>query len=305
MQTQCEKPHSPTSRRTFLTSAAGAMSLSIALPKLASAAPALKPIKLAIVTDTHLGYQKKDSAEKLWTRTAAEIAGSDAQFVLHLGDIVDGGQESMYPKYVEGRRQIGVPVHEIPGNHDPHDLFEKHIRTPIDIVVTHDWLKILLVGNAQRDSHDGFLTEKQLAWMDEQLKETAKQDRFAVLAMHVPAHANKHPDRGWYVKPESGQKGLYALLDKHKSRVLALIHGHFHNGLRGWDDHVPLHEICFPSALYNQDRKLTAQQAPGYNLPEFRSCYSLIKLDGGTMHIELRIVGAESGITKELKLDVG
>ena len=281
------------------------MSLSIALPKLASAAPALKPIKLAIVTDTHLGYQQKESAEKLWLRTAAEIAKSDAQLVLHLGDIVDRGQEPMYPKYVEGRRQIGVPVHEIPGNHDPHDLFEKYIRTPIDTVILRDWLNILLIGNAHTDSHDGFLTAKQLAWMDEQLQEVTKQGKFAILAMHVPAHTNKHPDRGWYVKPESGQKELYEILERHKSRVLALIHGHFHNGLRGWEDHAPLHEICFPSALYNGDRNLASQNAPGYNLPEFRPCYSLMTLSGGKMRIELRVLGIESGITKELNIDAG
>ena len=277
------------------------MSLSIALPKLLSAAAPLRPIQLAIVTDTHLGYQKKDAAEKLWIRTAAEIAASDAQFVLHLGDIVDSGQEPMYSRYIEGRRQIGVPVHEIPGNHDPDELFEKHNRTPIDTAIHHDWLTILLIGNAHRDSHDGFLTGKQLAWIDEQIRGIAKEEKFAILAMHVPAHTNKHPDRGWYIKPESGQKELYEVLKRHQSRVLALIHGHFHNGLRGWDDHAPLHEICFPSALYNRDRNLASQQAPGYNVPEFRPCYSLMTLADGKMHIELRSVGAKQGVAKELK----
>src|SRR5437588_507209 len=75
---------------------------------------------------------------------------------------------------------------------------------------------------------------------------------FLLLCAHVPVHTNLNPDRGWYVKPENGQTEFYQIIKKHESRVLALFHGHFHNGLRGWDDHALVHEVVFPSALYNQ-----------------------------------------------------
>src|SRR5205085_9960091 len=112
-----------------------------------------------------------------------------------------------------------------------------------------------LVGNAHTDSHDGFLTDEQNTWIESQCQAAVKADQFVIVCMHVPAHANKHPDRGWYVHPDQGQTKLYEILTKHQDRVLALWHGHFHNGIRGWEDHSPLQETLFPSALYNQDRK--------------------------------------------------
>lgn len=44
-----------------------------------------------------------------------------------VGDVVDGGREAQYAVYQETRRTIREPVYEIPGNHDPQELFEKHI----------------------------------------------------------------------------------------------------------------------------------------------------------------------------------
>ncbi|MEZ5431211.1 MAG: metallophosphoesterase [Verrucomicrobiales bacterium] len=50
-------------------------------------------------------------------------------FVLHLGDVVDGGREEQYPRYLAGRKAITKTVLEIPGNHDPADLFQRHLRS--------------------------------------------------------------------------------------------------------------------------------------------------------------------------------
>jgi 3',5'-cyclic AMP phosphodiesterase CpdA len=222
--------------------------------------------------------------------------------VLHLGDIVDGGREAQYPIYLETRRTITKPIHEIAGNHDPLPLFEKYIRPTGDLAVDHDWLRVLLLHNARVDSHDGFLSDDQLDWIDDQCAAAAGDDRLVALAMHVPAHANGHPDRGWFVHPADGQTRLYETLSRHADRVLALLHGHFHNGIRGWDDHPPVHEICFPSALYNQDRGLEAQDAPGYNPVEFRPGFTLVDIDGPALRLRYVAVGAESDVEKTLPL---
>jgi predicted phosphodiesterase len=298
------------SRRLFVAAVASAgASLSLPLPLLAEAGR--RPLKLVVLTDTHLGYKSSEAAEQLWKQTAAEVAAIDAGLVLHLGDLVDRGQEPLYPRYLEHRRQIEMPVHEIPGNHDPHELFEKYIRKPIDTVVDHEWLRLLLLNNSRTDSHDGFLSSEQLTWIESQLVDAAKHDLLAIVCMHVPAHANKHPDRGWHIKPEHGQGKLYAALARHSGRVLALFHGHFHNGLRGWEDAVPtseeakpVHELCFPSALYNQDRRLTEQQAPGFNVSEFRPAYCVVTLGNGKMQIQLRVAGHGDAASTELPVGV-
>jgi calcineurin-like phosphoesterase family protein len=279
-------------RRTFLrATAAGACGFSLFPRRLQAEAAKLADLSFTVVSDTHLGYRDQETAAKQWAKTADEIAKQPGDLVLHLGDVVDGGREAQYPLYLEIRKRIGRPVYEIPGNHDVPAAFEKHVRESIDTAVEHQWLRFLLVNNARRDSHDGFLSERQLAWLDEQ-----------IVCMHVPAHDNKHPDVGWYVKPEQGQTKFYELLKRREPRVLALFHGHFHAGLRGWDDRKAVHEIVFPSALYNNDRRLAEQKAPGYNLPEFRPGFTTASIKAGRLTLRYKPIGVERPAEKQCSL---
>ncbi|MFM8546559.1 MAG: hypothetical protein ACKODB_02890, partial [Betaproteobacteria bacterium] len=56
------------------------------------------------------------------------------------------------------------------------------------------------------------------------------------------------------------------------------------------------------SALYNQDRKLEEQKAPGYNPREFRPGYTLVSIENGTMTMRYRVTGADGGIERSLPL---
>lgn len=286
-------------RRTMLAAGAIAATQLVKLPLL-RAAESRKDVEFVVVSDTHLGYKDQDSALKLWAKTAAAIDESPGEFVLHLGDVVDRGVDEQYPKYLEARRQIRKPVHEIPGNHDPAETFQKHLRQNVDFAFAHDWLRIVLVNNSRPDSHDGFFTGQQLAWLQEQAETAAKENQQLLFALHVPVHKNQHPDRGWYVKPASGQAEFYELLKQHEKRTLALFHGHFHNGLRGWQDHGRLHEVCFPSALYNLDRKLEAQKAPGYNPLEFRPGYTRVKITASEIQLRFQTQAQADALQKDL-----
>jgi len=295
-------PHS-VSRRTFVQSlAAGVCSLPLFPRHLQGEAAALDELSFIVISDTHLGYGDSHGAAHQWTKTADEITRAPGDVVLHLGDVVDGGREAQYPVYLETRKRIGKTVHEIPGNHDEPAAFEKHLRRPIDTAIEHKWLRFLLLGNARRDSHDGFLTGEQLDWLADQLGQTERKGQYAMLCMHVPAHDNKHPDVGWHIKPEHGQTKLDELLKRRGERVLALLHGHFHAGLRGWDDRKTIHEIVFPSALYNKDRGLTRQKAPGYNLSEFRPGYTLAAIKKGMLTLRYKPVGIDTAAEKVCRL---
>lgn len=293
------------SRRRFLLSGGLAWSGLTFIPRCFAGGEdrKLAKVSLAIVSDTHLGYQDKEHAARQWEETATEIGNSPADLVLHLGDVVDGGREAQYPIYVKTREKISKPVYEIPGNHDPQPLFEKYLRKPVDTVVEQAWLRFLLLNNARTDSHDGFLSEAQLAWIETRCREAKQDQKYLVLCMHVPAHSNRHPDRGWHIKPEHGQTELYEILARHQDRVLCLMHGHFHNGIRGWEDHAPVHEIVFPSALYNLDRRLEEQMAPGYNLPEFRPGYTRVTIDKGTLQLIYQPVGVAESREKTYRLN--
>lgn len=291
----------PISRREFLPIAAGSTAL-VLRPQCLRAEGDRKKLSFIVVTDTHLGYRDKDSALRQWDLTAEELATAEGDIVLHLGDLVDQGREEKYPQYIKIRDAIGKPVYEIPGNHDPDELFQKYIRPKIDHVVDCQWLRFVLLGNSHTDSHDGFLTEDQLGWLDKQCSQAAELGLFVVVCMHVPAHKNRHPDRGWYVKPLHGQTRLYEILAKHERRVLATFHGHFHNGIRGWNDHGPVHEICFPSVLYNLNRRLEEQKAPGYNVNEFRPGYTLVEIDGSEMKLRYKPVNVDEKAQRTCEL---
>jgi hypothetical protein len=155
------------------------------------------------------------------------------------------------------------------------------------------------VVDPQRDI-DGYLTTGQLGWLGRQMDDAAGRGMFMVLAMHVTAHENRLPEAGAFLKPAGGQKELYALVDRHRARLLAMLHGHFHCGLRGWSDRGPVHEIVFPSALYNRNQLLTETKAPGYNLPEFRPGFTTVEFRKDGIALRYKPVGVDSAVTKKL-----
>ena len=149
-------------RRRFISqvTAPGAVFL---CSRLLPAAKGVAPLRFVIVSDTHLGRKDNHSAERNWRKAISEINATDAEFVLHLGDVVDRGREAQYSVYTESRELLKKPIHEIPGNHDPVDLFERHIVRPIDRFVDYGGVRFLLFNNSLRDSHDGFISTRQLS----------------------------------------------------------------------------------------------------------------------------------------------
>lgn len=284
------------SRRELLATGAGAAAslMTLNLP----AAEEVSPIQFVIVSDTHLGRQDSGSAEKQWRQAVQEISETKAAFVLHLGDVVDGGREPQYPIYAAIRKTLKPPIYEVPGNHDPDELFKKYIRTPIDTAFDHSGVRFLLFGNAHTDSHMGFITPEQIRWLDERCRDAAEKSLKIVAVCHVPVHANTHPDRGWFVKPTDGQTPFYELLDRHKDRFLACFHGHFHNGIRGWRDRNQIVEVLCPSVCYNQSRGLAEQikqgKTSGFFVDELRPGYVLANLGKGKLTLRYKPLGTTS-----------
>lgn len=251
------------------------------------AAADLEPLSFVIVSDTHLGRKDNSSAERNWRKAIAEINRQPGEFVLHLGDVVDGGRPEQYPVYAKTRELLEKPIFEIPGNHDPVELFSQHVVAESDRSVDRGGIRFVLFNNARRDSHDGFISDDQNAWFAQQCDEAAANDLKIVVCCHVPIHSNRHPDRGWYVKPDNGQTEFYETRARHSDRILVCLHGHFHNGIRGWRDHGQTVEVLCPSVCYNQNRGLTeriaAGETTGFFVDELRPGYVLAQLGQGRL----------------------
>jgi 3',5'-cyclic AMP phosphodiesterase CpdA len=283
-------------RRSFLAGTAGAVWLGThRLP----AADALDEFTFVIVSDTHLGRRGSKTPERQWRQAIDEINAGPGEFVLHLGDVVDTGgeNESQYPLYAELRKTLRQPIREIPGNHDPVSLFEKHVAAPSDRSFDHGGVRFILFNNAHTDSHLGFISPEQIAWLETECAAAQQKDLRIVFATHVPIHTNTAPDRGWHVKPADGQTAFYELLQRHADRVLAVLHGHFHNGIRGWRDHHNVVEVLCPSICYNQSRGLetaiAAGKAQGFFVEELRIGYVLATLGRGRLTLRYKPIGAE------------
>lgn len=284
------------SRRTFLSSSAGGAAAVVWSRRL-PAAEALEEFSFVIVTDTHLGRQDSKTPQRQWEQAIAEINDAEGDFVLHLGDVVDSGRPAQYPLYDASRKTLAKPIHEVPGNHDPVDLFEKHVAAPIDRSFDHRGVRFVLFNNSRPGEHLGFITPEQNAWLAKQFDEAASKDLKIVVGCHVPIHYNTNPDRAWYVKPSDGQKGFYEVLDRHLDRVLAVFHGHFHNGIRGWRDHGQVVESLCPSLCYNQNRNLELAlitgKTTGFFIEELRPGYVFVTLGKGRLSMRYKPLGVE------------
>jgi 3',5'-cyclic AMP phosphodiesterase CpdA len=282
-------------RRSFLGTTAlatGEFCLRHAAPTMAN----LEPFSFFIASDTHLGRKESQGPERQWLQALDEMRSLPGDFILHLGDIVDQGRVAQYPIFQASLATWGKPCYAIPGNHDEIPAFRQHVRQEVDTAIDHRGVRILLLNNARRDSHLGFLDPEQLRWLATQLAEAAARRWKVIIACHVPLHSNQHPDRGWHVKPEAGQRECYELLDRHAGLVIALFHGHFHNGIRGWQDRGQLVEVLCPSTCYNQDRSLAsalqAGQVSGFFVPELRPGFVQVTLGQGRLVMRYKPLGA-------------
>lgn len=260
-----------------------------------------KPLfAFAVVSDTHLGKGGEGPAKGL-AQVVEEINASAAELTLFLGDLVDTGakNEAQYPEWLKIARGLKKPFHAIPGNHDPVELFEKHIRAETDCAFDHKGFRFVLFNDSDPKSHDGAVTPEQLKWLTAQIDDAAAKKLRVILCAHVAAHPNKHPDVGWWVR--TGGKELEALLlAKGGNPIVAFLTGHFHCGLRGWSDRGGVHEVVVPALAWNGDRKLEA--APGFAVKESRKGYVRVEVYGGRLAVRCKPVGAEAGEAVVLKL---
>ena len=281
-------------RRQILSSVS-ASGATLTLSRLLPAAIGLKSLSFVVVSDTHLGRNDNKAAERNWLKAIDEINELRAEFVIHLGDIVDRGRESQYAIYAKSRELINKPIHEIPGNHDPTELFAKYVAKQVDRCVDVGGVRFVLFNNSRNDSHDGFIKPQQLKWLENQFDDAARNDLRIVVCCHVPVHENRHPDRGWYVKPDNGQQKFYEVMQRHSERILACFHGHFHNGIRGWRDHGKTVETLFPSVCYNQNRGLRQHiaegKATGFFVEELRPGFVVVEVGEGRLTLRYKPLG--------------
>ncbi len=284
-------------RRSFLAASAGLL----AAPLVPAADP--KPeFTFALVTDTHLGKPGADYVKRM-RQAVTEINASPAACTFFCGDLVDRGEveanQKRYAEWVDIARGLKSPYLAVPGNHDPHEQFTRHVASSTEGVLAHKNYRFVSFANAELNpGHMGVLTPKQLKWMQGELTEASKKNQRVVLVAHVAYHENKSPDVGWYVKQGRAEFGKVLATNR---QIVAYFSGHLHCGMRGWSDNFHgIHEVVLPCVSYNRDRKL--ENVPGFALREFRPAWVLAEVYPREIVLRYKPVGAEIAASKTLPL---
>ncbi|MEM6708144.1 MAG: calcineurin-like phosphoesterase family protein [Pseudomonadota bacterium] len=150
-------------------------------------------------TQAELDYVRDD--------VIADLIGTDARFGMTLGDLLFDDL-SMFPRYLSIVAQLGIPWHNVPGNHELNllaesdaeslETFQRYFGPPY---YSFDYGQVHYVvldnieyrGNGEADPGDyrgsgGYVarfTEQQLDWLEKDLA-LVPADRMVVLAMHSP-----------------------------------------------------------------------------------------------------------------------
>lgn len=286
------------SRREFLalTAAAGVVPFGL------TAEPNKPIFSFALVTDTHLGKPGADYVKRM-RQAVEEINAAPAEFTIFCGDLVDNGQDEarqkLYPQWVEIATSLKKEWRAVPGNHDPAEMFKKHIAKSTENELDFKNWRFLTFADAEPNpGHMGVVTPKQIAWLQDRLKDAVKKKHRVVLAAHVIYHENKHPDVGWYIK--TGRAEFGKVLEANK-QIAALFGGHLHCGMRGWSDTFHgIHEVILPCVSYNNNRKL--DNVEGFALKEFRPAWVLVEVFEKELVLKYKPVGADVAISKSLSI---
>jgi 3',5'-cyclic AMP phosphodiesterase CpdA len=239
----------------------GPLPMSVDFPLFPSKSSA--PVQAVVMGDTQ--PYKDEELDYLRDDIVAELAGTKADFAIILGDVV-GDTLPLYDRYKRIMAQIGIPIYNVPGNHDENydapddhyalETFKRHFGPPyysFDYGNTHfivlDDVEYLGRNAEGRSRYRGRIGERQLNWLANDLQ-LVPDNRLVVLTMHIPLDQELEPGDALRV---TDAEALYDILEQ-RSHVLALA-GHMHTNEHsylaedvGWGGENPLHQVVCGAA---------------------------------------------------------
>ena len=225
-------------------------------------------IRVVQITDTHLGHQPGDSLLNLDADMSLGLVlqhlreqRGQSDLMLATGDISNCGSLDSYHRFAD--LTTGIAQHSLwlPGNHDLPGVMSQACGGELQKTLRlGNWLIIMLDSTA-RGEVGGSFTERELAFLAEQLADTD--------AEHVLVCLHHHPVEcgcDWLDQQlVSNADAFFALLDR-SDKVRAVLWGHIHQEIDRLRKGVRL--LATPSSCVqfepgSDDFKLD-QNSPGY-----------------------------------------
>jgi len=149
-----------------------------------------RPVQLGLVADPHVPvddteYQKLFAPTTMLERVVADATRREVDYLFSLGDLTKDGAPAEYEVLDDVLEALDVPFASVPGNHDVPKEFDSHDSLPVSrfadrytpegIPFAIDLADLTAVGidsasvQAVSASHDGYVPESQVAWLDDVL----------------------------------------------------------------------------------------------------------------------------------------
>jgi 3',5'-cyclic AMP phosphodiesterase CpdA len=195
---------------------------------------------IAHISDTHLddGDDGRSAERVERVLRYLERLRRSVDAVLLTGDVADHGRPSEYAAAGVLRR-LGVPLLQLPGNHDERSAFRADLlgtppaAGPIDQVARVGDLVLALCDSSIPGRDDGLLAPETLDWLDTVLAEGAP----SLVCFHHPPVTIAHPQADRV--RQFGEDRLAAVIGRHPN-VVALLCGHIHSATVSTFAGVPL-----------------------------------------------------------------
>jgi hypothetical protein len=209
-----------------------------------------------VYTEQEIGYCRDSYIE--------ELADTKAAFVLAMGDNI-GDDLSLYPRYLDVMKGVGVPVYLVPGNHDLNfdalddehsfDTFKREFG-PTYYSFNYGKVHFVVLDSVIYpslqfpESYHGEISADQMEWLENDLAFVPK-NHLVVLNMHIPVVS--WVDSASTKHQVANRQDLYDLL---KGRNVVTLGGHTHTiehflpgeELPGWGQPTPIDQIIVGAA---------------------------------------------------------
>lgn len=130
---------------------------------------------------------KEGTISQIYRKMIKNIATSEAEFLVHLGDFTGRGLDSEYQEFIKFMGEnLEIPYYVAPGNHDilqdkeTKDNFKKYFK---NLYYSFDYENAHFIILDNSNNKYGF-DNNQLAWLENDLKEN--QDKQIFIFMHRP-----------------------------------------------------------------------------------------------------------------------
>jgi Icc-related predicted phosphoesterase len=262
-------------------------------------------IRFGVITDTHVHPKRinrqdkredaprylKDKLLQPLNKFVADMIKFKPNFVVHLGDVIEGTNDSAYVGKVgldlvrEQLEKIGVPIYWVIGNHDLRSVTKDEFKETLglgslnQVIDKGDYRFIVLDGNFKPTGEDtrpgkgyipGFLPDKIFEWLEPKLQ----TDKQVVIFLHFTAI----PQVTGKSIVGNGER-LQKMLSKYK--VVAIFNGHIETKIAKEFEGVKYFSL--PGTKKSE---------------EYKQCFYEVYLKGREVKVKMFYVDPE---TKEMK----